>query len=39
MFSSDGDRYEGEFLDDMMHGKGIYYWTNGDRYMGDFKRG
>ena len=29
-----GDRYEGEFVDDRLRGKGIYYHVDGDRYEG-----
>lgn len=29
-------KYEGEFKDNVMSGKGIYYFPNGDRYEGEF---
>ncbi|CAF1057857.1 unnamed protein product [Adineta ricciae] len=29
-----GDAYDGEFLNDLYHGYGIYTWENGDRYEG-----
>jgi len=31
-----GCRYEGETLDNKMHGWGIYYYNGGDRYEGQF---
>jgi hypothetical protein len=33
---ANGDRYEGEFLADKVHGHGTYVWANGDRYEGQF---
>jgi hypothetical protein len=36
---SNGDRYEGEFENDAMHGEGVYSWPNGDTYTGQFKNG
>lgn len=27
-----GDRYEGEYLNDKKSGHGVYTWANGDRY-------
>ena len=30
----DGTQYTGEWLDDMRHGHGLYYFANGDRYEG-----
>jgi len=32
-------RYEGDFVDGKMTGKGTYYWQDGDRYEGDFVDG
>ncbi len=32
-----GDRYEGEFSNGLMHGWGTYYSKNGDRYEGEFE--
>lgn len=32
----DGERFEGYWLEDEKHGKGIYYYKNGDIYQGDF---
>ena len=31
-------RYEGEFKEDCREGKGIFYFSNGDRMMGDYHR-
>lgn len=33
----DGDRYEGEWKDGRMHGKGAYHYSNGDKYEGEWK--
>ena len=30
-------KYEGEFKNNLMEGKGIFYYNNGDRYEGDWK--
>ena len=35
-----GDRYDGEILDNVPHGQGAYYWYNaGVTYKGDWRRG
>ena len=39
MYWNDGDRYEGEWKNDDTHGKGIYYYSNGSREMGDYADG
>jgi hypothetical protein len=31
-----GDRFEGEYVDNRMHGTGVYVLANGDRYEGGF---
>ena len=31
-----GDKYDGEFLDNVKEGKGVYSYCNGDIYEGDF---
>ena len=36
---SNGQRYEGEWADDLINGKGVLHYTNGDRYEGTFKDG
>lgn len=33
----DGRIYQGEFLNDMKHGKGVYTWPNGKIYDGEWK--
>ena len=33
----EGDRYVGEYRNGIRSGKGIYTWSNGERYVGDFK--
>ena len=37
LFFYEGDKYEGEFRNDKMNGKGIMTWNNGNIYEGDFK--
>ena len=32
----DGRRYEGDWLDNNMHGKGIYTWKDGRKYEGEY---
>jgi hypothetical protein len=32
-------RYDGDVLNGIHHGKGIYMWKNGDRYEGEFANG
>lgn len=34
-----GDSYEGEFFQDLFHGKGICRYKNGDSYEGDWAKG
>ena len=29
--------YEGDFLENSMHGKGIMIWKDGSKYQGEFK--
>ena len=31
-----GDRYEGNYNEGYMSGKGTYYWASGDRYEGEW---
>ncbi|MFI3303069.1 MAG: TIR domain-containing protein [Rikenellaceae bacterium] len=33
---TNGDSYEGGFIDGRLHGKGVYIFADGDRYEGDF---
>ncbi|MBT3191888.1 MAG: hypothetical protein HN341_04970 [Verrucomicrobia bacterium] len=32
-----GDRYEGEFVNGLMHGWGTYYYKNGDQFEGEYE--
>ena len=32
----ENERYEGEFLHDMFHGQGTFYFANGDVYVGQW---
>jgi len=34
---SNGDKYEGTWVNQKMHGQGTYYYSNGDIYKGGFK--
>ena len=36
---NNGDKYEGEFVDDIMEGKGTLQYKNGTRYIGEFLHG
>ena len=33
---TDGDVYEGEWLDDKAHGQGVYYHEDGSKYEGEW---
>jgi cell division protein FtsB len=33
-----GDQYQGQFKDGLLHGSGAYAYSNGDRYEGEFRR-
>jgi hypothetical protein len=35
-YTSKAFKYQGEFLDGLKHGNGVYIWDNGDRYDGSF---
>ena len=37
IFYYEGDKYEGEFNNDLIEGKGIMTWVNGNKYEGEFK--
>ena len=37
MYYANGDIYEGEWLDDMRHGKGMLRLANTNRYEGEWK--
>ena len=34
-----GDRYEGEYKDDLPNGQGVFTLSDGERYEGEFKDG
>jgi len=34
-----GDKYVGKFKDDKPNGQGTYTWSDGDKYVGEFKYG
>jgi len=36
MIFSDGQRYEGDFRNNKMEGKGLYNYVDGKVYVGDF---
>jgi len=36
-YAVDGDKYVGEWKDDLLHGQGTYTYANGDKYVGEFK--
>ena len=36
MIFKDGSIYEGEYLNDQMHGQGVIRYPNGDVYAGTF---
>ena len=36
---TNGDSYEGELKDDIMHGKGVYHYYDGHVYEGYFHNG
>jgi hypothetical protein len=33
---SNGERYEGELKDNLKHGKGAFFYLNGDIYLGNW---
>ena len=34
-----GDMYQGQWCNELMHGRGAFTWANGDKYVGDWERG
>src|SRR3990167_10674260 len=36
---SNQDRYDGEWVDGLRHGKGIHNYNNGDKYIGEWING
>ena len=39
LVQSDGEKYEGQFVDGFFEGQGIYYWNDGRKYEGTFQKG
>lgn len=39
VYISGESKYEGEFRNDLKHGKGKFEWPNGDTYEGDYRYG
>ena len=37
MFFNNGDRYEGDWKNNVYEGKGIYFWKDGRKYEGNWK--
>lgn len=37
LYTQEGSRYEGDFVDGKRHGHGEMLWYNGDRYIGEWK--
>lgn len=33
----DSSKYEGEVINDKRNGRGIYHYSNGDKYVGEWK--
>jgi hypothetical protein len=33
----DSSKYEGEVVNDKRNGRGIYHYSNGDKYVGEWK--
>jgi hypothetical protein len=38
-FPSSGDRHEGQYVDGRRHGHGVYLFSNGDKYVGEWSEG
>ena len=36
LFLINNEKYEGQFFNDLIDGKGIYHYENGDKYDGSF---
>ncbi|MBK6822050.1 MAG: hypothetical protein IPG87_03340 [Saprospiraceae bacterium] len=39
MIMPDKSRYTGEFVNGKIQGRGIYYFSNGSKYLGNWKSG
>merc|ERR1712136_366784 len=33
-----GEKYEGEYVDDVKHGVGLQFWLNGDMFLGQWRQ-
>jgi hypothetical protein len=38
-YLANGDRYDGDYVDDKRHGHGVYYYANGSHYEGEWVQG
>ena len=38
-YAVDGDKYVGEWKDNLLHGQGTYTWSDGSKYVGAYKDG
>ena len=36
LYLSNGDKFEGEFKEDMIHGRGVYLRSNGQSFTGEW---
>jgi hypothetical protein len=39
MYYGNGNKYDGDWLDDQRTGKGVFNWKNGDKFDGEFLNG
>jgi hypothetical protein len=38
-WAASGDRYDGEWEDNVEHGNGVYTWSDGSTFSGSWRRG